>query len=262
MYKIGEFSTLSKTTVKALRYYEKKGILSPEFINENGYRYYSSKQLTEIAKIVHLKQSGLSIEEIKKVISGCDFKQMLLGKKIEVEKMLIEYQHQLAKINYLLEDQNMKYEVIVKELPECIVYYKEGRIRDFSQAIDFIVSSAEECKSTNPDIKCAEPDYCFVNYTDGEFRPVDIGYRYCQAVTKEGIPNDIIKFKKLDKVKAVCIYHKGSYDLLREAYAFVLKYVEDNGYRIIDLPRERFIDGMWNKEDTKDWLTEIQVPVE
>ena len=34
-----------------------------------------------------------------------------------------------------------------------------------------------------------------------------------------------------------------------------------NGYEVIENPRERYIDGVWNKEDVNDWLTEIQVPV-
>ena len=41
MYKIGEFSVLSKTTIKTLRYYEKEGLFIPSFVDENGYRYYS-----------------------------------------------------------------------------------------------------------------------------------------------------------------------------------------------------------------------------
>ena len=39
MYKIGEFSTLAKTTVKTLRYYEQENILLPHFVDSNGYRY-------------------------------------------------------------------------------------------------------------------------------------------------------------------------------------------------------------------------------
>ena len=66
---------------------------------------------------------------------------------------------------------------------------------------------------------------------------------------------------KLEPVKAVCIYHKGSYDKLRNAYNFIMKYVQDNNYEIIDYPRERYIDGMWNKDSEDEWLTEIQVPI-
>lgn len=36
---------------------------------------------------------------------------------------------------------------------------------------------------------------------------------------------------------------------------------EKNGYEIIETIRERHIDGMWNKENEEEWLTEIQIPV-
>ena len=43
MYKIGDFSKISKTTIKALRYYEKEGLLKPTFIDQyTSYRYYES----------------------------------------------------------------------------------------------------------------------------------------------------------------------------------------------------------------------------
>lgn len=51
MLKIGEFSKLSHLTVKALRFYEKKGLLIPETIDEwTGYRFYETRQLEDAAK--------------------------------------------------------------------------------------------------------------------------------------------------------------------------------------------------------------------
>ena len=73
MYKIGEFSVLSKTTIKTLRYYEKEGLLKPSFVDENGYRYYETNKLIELSKIISLRQIGFSISEIKKVKSGAEF---------------------------------------------------------------------------------------------------------------------------------------------------------------------------------------------
>jgi len=34
-----------------------------------------------------------------------------------------------------------------------------------------------------------------------------------------------------------------------------------NGYEIIGYARESYMDGIWNKESSDDWLTEIQFPV-
>ena len=262
MYKIGEFSILAKTTIKTLRYYEKEKLLMPSYIDPvTNYRYYEAKELTNLSKIISLRQIGLSIKEIKDFMSGHDLSLILTNKKSEIEKDIDLSKIKLSKINYLMEEKNMNYEIVVKELPAYTIYYKEGIIKDFSEMVNFILSSAEECKATNPNIKCIEPSYCYVSYLDKEYKDKDIRIRYAEAVTEEGTPNETIKFEKLNSVEAICIYHKGSYDGLPKAYGFIMKYIEENNYEIMEPPRERYIDGMWNKDNENDWLTEIQVPI-
>ena len=77
-----------------------------------------------------------------------------------------------------------------------------------------------------------------------------------------GNSNEFIKFKKINTVKTVCIYHKRSYKTLSSAFCFILDYVNKNNLTIIDNPRERYIDGMWNEDNEEDYLTEIQIPIE
>lgn len=263
MYKIGEFSILAKTTIKTLRYYEKEKILVPAYIDpETNYRYYQTSQLIELARIISFRQIGFRIDEIKSILNGANLKCLLKEKKKELKEEMKIQKTQLLKINYLLEGKEMNYEVIMKKLPEYTVYYKEGKIKDFSEITDFILTSAKECMSANQNIKCKSPDYCYVNYLDSEFKQKDLKIRYAQAVETEGVSTENIKFTKLEPVEAVCIYHKGSYENLPTAYHFIMKYIEENHYQIVESPRERYIDGMWNKEQEEDWLTEIQVPVE
>ena len=114
MYKIGEFSTLAKTTIKTLRYYEKEKLLIPAFVDDNGYRYYETIQLKELAKIISLRQIGLSIHEIKEVLEGKLLEDILMSRKEKVEEELRNCKYQLSKINYLLEGRDMSYEVILK----------------------------------------------------------------------------------------------------------------------------------------------------
>lgn len=234
----------------------------PAFIDQNtGYRYYETSQLTELSKIISLRQVGLSIKDIKKVVDGYDIKELLKIRKNEIENNIILYNTELSKINYLLEGENMNNEIILKELPACTVYYKDGIIKNFSEIMNFVLSSGEECLKINPNIKCVTPDYCYINYLDGEYKEENIKIRYAQAVVEAGVENETIKFMNIKSVNAVCIYHKGAYETLRESYNIIMKYIEDNGYEIIDYPRECYIDGCWNKDSVDDWLTEIQVPV-
>ena len=82
MLKIGEFSKLSHLTVKALRFYEKEGLLIPTFVDPyTGYRYYEASQLYDLSKIISLRQLGLSISNIKEIKSGEDLEIILQKKK-------------------------------------------------------------------------------------------------------------------------------------------------------------------------------------
>ena len=166
MYKIGDFSNMSKTTIKTLRYYE-------------------TSQLVGLSKIVHLRQAGLSIKDIKCILSGNDTKEVLEKRKTDIEKQLFNYNTELSKINYLLEG-NMKNEIFVKEIPSYIVYYRDGVISDFSKITEFVLNVGEECAKANPNLKCISPDYCYVSYLDGEYKENDIKVRYAQAVEEYG----------------------------------------------------------------------------
>jgi len=66
---IGDFSKLSFVTVKALRYYDEIGLLKPERVDEfTGYRYYSAAQLLRLNRIVALKNMGLSLDEVARLL--------------------------------------------------------------------------------------------------------------------------------------------------------------------------------------------------
>ena len=263
MLKISEFSKLSHLTVKALRFYEKEGLLKPASVDKwNGYRFYETSQLETAAKIKSYRQLDLSIEEIKAVFNGSDVKEILQEKfkSLTEEKQMIE--SRLSIIKTILEDKEMKYQVTEKVIPEKIVYTAETVLKTYSDSMQWIPSVGQECLKLNPDIKCAEPPYEFCEYLDGEYKETNVRIRHNEAVTTFGKENERIKFKTLPEAKVLSIYHKGSYDNIGEAYAFLMKYAEQNGYTAAGLARECYIDGIWNKESEEDWLTEIQLPIE
>lgn len=265
MLKIGEFSKLTQTTIKTLRYYEKEGLLEPSFIDPyTGYRYYETNQVLQFNKIISLRQLGLSIDDIKNISTGASLEEYLEKRKLQLENELQNSNSQLTRIKLILEDKEfdyMKYEVNIKEIPEFIVFYKEGVLNAFPEVGEFVLLAGEQVSISNPDLKCIEPDYCFMEYLDGEYRESNIKARYSQAVTTYGKETNDIKFKTLPAITAASVYHKGAYDNFRDTYGFIIKWVEDNGYEIVDNIRESYIDGIWNKENVDEWLTEIQVHI-
>ncbi|MGN1094315.1 MAG: MerR family transcriptional regulator [Candidatus Neoclostridium sp.] len=263
MYRIGEFSVISKTTVKALRYYEKEGLLAPRNVDKfTGYRYYDAEQLSAVNQIVNLRAAGVSIKDIKRVLGGESLQTVLNERKAQIAEEKVLCERQLLKINQLLKEQSMEQKIIVKQIPSYTVYYKEGRIDDFSQIADFVLSAGQECAAANPTLKCIEPGYCYVEYTDGEYKESDMGLRYTEAVERKGTDTENIKFTSVPEIKAVCLYHHGSYANLRQSYLKLIDYIEKNSLKVVGLPRECYIDGCWNKDNENDYLTEIQFPVE
>ena len=68
MFKIGEFSKLSMLTVKALRFYEKEGLLIPARVDEwSGYRFYEASQLETAATIKALRQLDFSVGKSRRI---------------------------------------------------------------------------------------------------------------------------------------------------------------------------------------------------
>lgn len=266
MYQIGQFSQMSKTTIKTLRYYDEIGLLKPEQVDDfTGYRFYSTQQLLKLHYIQAFKQIGLSINEIKVIMSGQSEMDILKKHKGELNAEMERITDQLSRIEFILsgkeEESFMSYQAIIKELPECIVYYKRLTVPSYDAYFKIIPAIGEECMKANPDIKCSIPEYCFIVYLDGEYKEKDINIEFCEAVNKFGNETDGIKFKKIESVTAVSVMHKGSYSGLPKAYAYAFKWIEDNGYAVTDNPRESYIDGIWNKDNEDDWLTELQIPV-
>lgn len=80
---IGEFAILCNTEISVLRYYDKTGLLEPEYTDRfTGYRYYSAEQASQFRKIVLLKETGFSLSEINSVLhNGNSVLNVLLEKK-------------------------------------------------------------------------------------------------------------------------------------------------------------------------------------
>lgn len=71
LLRIGEIAAFFNVSVKAIRIYEKKGILIPAKIDpDTGYRYYTVDQVQTLNALLDLKRIGFSLDEIRDVVSG------------------------------------------------------------------------------------------------------------------------------------------------------------------------------------------------
>ncbi|WP_456265698.1 MULTISPECIES: MerR family transcriptional regulator [unclassified Bacillus (in: firmicutes)] len=106
MYSITEIAKITGLSTSTLRYYEQIGILPGVTRNELGRRVYDERILEWIELILALKDTGMSIENIKQytdlVLLGDstlnERRDLLLQHKKEVERKIISSQLNLEKI--------------------------------------------------------------------------------------------------------------------------------------------------------------------
>ncbi len=79
MLTIGEFSRLSHVSARMLRYYDAMGLLRPDRVGENGYRYYSESQLMDLVRIERLKDYGFPLSEVRDLL---DLSEEALSRRI------------------------------------------------------------------------------------------------------------------------------------------------------------------------------------
>ena len=105
----------------------------------------------------------------------------------------------------------------------------EATLEKYSDAMQWIPAQGAECRELNPGLKCAEPPYEFVEYLDGEHRERGVRVRHSEAVVARGVESDNIKFRDIPEAKVLSLYHKGAYEKIGAAYAYIYQYAEDNG---------------------------------
>ncbi|WP_042349722.1 MerR family transcriptional regulator [Bacillus massiliigorillae] len=266
MYSIGVFSKINKITTKTLRHYDEIGLLKPEYVVDmTGYRYYTTHQLPKLHQILALKRMGLSLQQVKEAFQNPDAIDLFLklkeqdvlnSIKAEEEKLLL-----IRSYLNLMRGEKMMYNPIIKELPEVIVASMRQVIPNY-EALNTLCPEVMGKEMKRVGCVCAVPEYCFNVYHDGEYRETNIDVEICEAVTEMKPNTDILTFKTIPAVPtALCILHKGAYDTLGETYSFAFKWAEENNYEVCDHPRESYIDGIWNKDNVDEWLTELQIPI-
>lgn len=131
MLKIGDFSKLSRISIRMLRHYDEIGLLVPESVDEfTGYRYYSEEQLLTANRINALKDMGFSLSVIAEILKAYNdpktLKGYLLLKQAELKELAEKTGRQLRVLEATIsrmgkDDSVMEYSVVLKEIPQRYV---------------------------------------------------------------------------------------------------------------------------------------------
>lgn len=273
MFRIGEFSRIARVSGRLLRYYDGIGLLSPQRIDPTtGYRYYSAEQLGRLNRILALKDLGLSLEQVARMVDGKistdEIRGMLMLKKAELERTLSEeavrLRHIESRLQQIDEQGSLRdYDVVVKSAArqpylsvrrtypgiEDVV----GMLREVSRAAARIPESARD-----PLIVVAHSDF------DDEDLDLEIGFALKQARTKPlALPGGgEMTAGELPPIESLAtLVRSGPLHQAHIAFGALGLWMEANGFQIAGPSRELFLQPPFQRPDQEDIVMEIQFPV-
>lgn len=271
MLSIGEFSKICEVSTKTLRYYDEIGLINPDEINpENGYRYYSIRQLKKMLFINRLKSYHFSLEEIKVILEWEEDQSeeklcsALNRKRREVLEQRNAFEYTLNQIsNDILNLEKgvplMSYldhiEVeLVETKPMNILYtrqmmssddYVAGYEKYFSRLYEKI--AAEKLTSLGTPMTI---------YHSPEYNPAGNDTEFAIPIEEivkgtRDLPGDLC-------AKSVL---KGSYSDLTSVYAKLREWVENKGYELVKSPYEVYINDPNQATVPENMVAEVYFPV-
>jgi DNA-binding transcriptional MerR regulator len=272
--RIGDFSRLSRVSVKTLRYYDELGLIRPVRVNEfTGYRYYDHEQLIRLNRLRALQDLGFSLEQIRPLldagVSADQMRVMLVSKSDEIQQRLREESGRLARLDAWLgqvdrESSMSAYEVVIKRVPGFRVLAARGVVPT-PQDQDVLWQKLSSHRAKH---NAAVTGQWLALYHDPEPREQDWDIECCLPIASDVPVGERVEVHWLPDVETMaCVVHRGPFVTLSDAYGALDKWVNENGYVVAGPMREvgirdaERVEGKMSQTDP-NLIIEVQAPVD
>lgn len=269
MLRIGDFSKLSRVSIRMLRHYSELGLLIPASVDEStGYRYYNENQLPLAQRIQTLKDMGFKLSMIGTILEhygdAPELEKFLLVKQKELEEQARMTQHQLQllanAIKWLRKDgELMSYNVTLKTIPERYV----ASLRQVIPAYD--------CEGTlwhlmnkeiaHMNVQLASPCCTLAVFYDEGYKECDVDVEVQMSVEGKYEDTEHVKFKTTPPVQIASATYKGGYDQITRVNEAVANWIRDNGYAFSGNSFNIYHVSPHETSNPEELVTEVCYPV-
>jgi DNA-binding transcriptional MerR regulator len=102
---VGAFARRAGLTAKALRHYDRIGLLTPASVDHDGYRWYSPRQLAAARRIAALRAVDVPLEDVRRALAdGSAVGDVLAVQRRRLDARLARVRRQLHHLDHLTKD--------------------------------------------------------------------------------------------------------------------------------------------------------------
>ena len=264
MLPISEFARAGNVTIRALRFYDELGLLSPaHVVPETGYRRYSPAQFAELNQIQAFKDMGFSLQEIRELLqrrldpqelgSLLEARREVLRKRVRDDAGRLERIE--ARLNSIATSGPQSHPtILLRKTPGQMVVSLREKLQNYDQAEELFKILE---RRLDPRVLYDQRGAIFHRCLEGD------GEIDCEAVRFVKDPIGAIRGLKLSKYRSTQVafaYHYGSEDSIGETYQAMGAWIAARGFQLSGAKREIYWPASESKDESSS-LTEIQFPV-
>lgn len=104
MFTIKQISRMAGITPRTLHYYDEIGLLIPERVGENGYRYYGDASLLRLQQILLYRELDMPLEQIRRMMASgsYDVMQALENHREELRKRIAHLERLIGTVDHTI----------------------------------------------------------------------------------------------------------------------------------------------------------------
>lgn len=267
LFPIGEVSRLFHISVGALRYYDREGLVRPEYTDPStGYRYYGARQFERLNTIRYLRALDMPLDEIAAFLENRNLdgiRESLCRQREEVRRRQRELLRIERKIERRLEQirdaVHSELEVIrLEEHPPARLAYLETEL--FAQdvgALEYSIRLLEEEEdSTAIFLGKVGVGLSARRLEKRQFTPYDVVF----VILDE---EDSFKGPVMEIPRELClrVRFKGIHEQACGYYERLLDYAKDHHCRVNGFSKEITMIDYGLTNNPEEFVTEIAIPV-
>lgn len=266
LFTVGEMAKLSNISKQTLIFYDRKGVFSPNYVDPgNGYRYYSADQLELLDNILVLKEMGLSLEEIRSFMGNRSV-DLALSLMREQRRKMAERMERIQKLQKKLEDKIGILESFRKDEKRVVVLEKTEPEYLLLEPVEGCGDLLQQDLAQKRLLRRAKRENYPYYYQIGTLysRKAMEAEQWDRAsymfLLLEAPVEDVWYMKKPPGFY-VRGYHTGPYQKSGETCRKIWETAGQQKYRLGEYLYEYCILDSLTSRSSKDYVTEIQIPV-
>ena len=269
MFGIGAFARVAQVSVRTLHHYDDLGLLPPAQVDpQTGYRWYRADQLQRLNRILALRDLGLPLTEVRKVVddevSIDELRGMLRLRQAEARDRMAAEAERLSRVEARLrqietEGRVGDYDVVVKPVEAQHVALVDTTATSFGNATlgPIFGRLLGELYGELDRVGVAPAGPMIALYEESEDAASPIKVMACVPIDEtDDVRSDKVDVADIPAIsRAATTIHRGSMARVEEGYRALLRWADETGEQIDGFSREIYLECVG---DAETWVTELQ----